>query len=224
MGLSLKCIDILNEPMLLNELRVGVIQRDTQYSPAGTPMGVDADVYIAGVGIIGYNLYIGSTSTERSTEVVDNMTWTRGHSTVKFGTDLEHTTFDIYSSLMREYIFASLAQYQATLAGKSTYNKDTETNGRPLLMGRNSIAGPSTMQEDAQLQRNFAFRERYHGSVFIETENLLNSTNAACDTTTGCSSAVNNDWGTGTTHLPTFGQIISARTSRNVQTGLKFSF
>jgi hypothetical protein len=543
-------------PNLLNELRIGVIQRDTQYSPAGTPMGVDADVYIAGVGIIGYNPYIGSTSTERSTEVVDNMTWTHGHSTVKFGTDLEHTTFDIYSSLTREYIFSSLAQYQATLAGKSTYlefletngnpklnigftsvngfvqdefritpslsvnagiryeallfpeldrsapyalsrsvnndysdfaprvsftwapfhaqttvlrgafgmyydipglstfydaaqlngdrllsytivggeagaptypsvpnlsgpgyetpsnitafdpqfhnayqqqatlqlehqlptgtlltlgydfagmrhglyevdtnlgaptgtladgrpiyggprpntefgqinlirsgttssfngmfvslrqrpfhgfqasvnymyshaiadglgegaapedpsnlnrdrgnadddqrhsltlqgiyephadaswlkwvngfeftsmtfyssgfpidpltgtdlNKDTETNDRPLFMGRNSIAGPSTMQEDAQLQRNFTFRERYHGSIFIETENLLNSTNAACDTTTGCSSAVNNDWGTGTTPLATFGQIISARTSRNVQTGLKFSF
>ncbi|HEV2276211.1 MAG TPA: TonB-dependent receptor [Acidobacteriaceae bacterium] len=98
-------------------------------------------------------------------------------------------------------------------------NKDGILNDRPLFVARNSFRGPGLSEVDAQLMRNFNFVERYHLSVFGAAENLMNSSNANCNTASGCTGAVVHTAG-----ASDFGRVISARTSRNVQVGLKFNF
>jgi hypothetical protein len=98
-------------------------------------------------------------------------------------------------------------------------NKDGVLNDRPLFTGRNAITGPSILEVDGRLQRVFAIRERYRIIGSFETENLLNSTNASCSTAGGCTGAV-----VSTAGAVDFGRITSARTARNVQFGVKFTF
>ncbi len=98
-------------------------------------------------------------------------------------------------------------------------NKDGILNDRPLFVARNSFRGPGLSEVDAQLMRNFNFVERYHLSVFGAAENLMNSSNANCNTSSGCTGAVVHTAG-----ASDFGRVISARTARNVQVGLKFNF
>lgn len=98
-------------------------------------------------------------------------------------------------------------------------NNDGNLNDRPLFRGRNDTTGPSIFQLDARLTRSFTIRERFKLTGIAEAENLLNSTNASCSTSGGCSGAVIN-----TATAPDFGRIISARTARNFQMGLKLTF
>jgi hypothetical protein len=98
-------------------------------------------------------------------------------------------------------------------------NSDGVLNDRPLFRGRNDVAGPAIRQLDGRLSRAFRFGERYRLTGILETENLLNSTNASCSTSGGCTGAV-----ISTITAPDFGRITSARTARNVQMGLKLNF
>ena len=109
--------------------------------------------------------------------------------------------------------------YPINIVSGVDLNNDGVLNDRPLYVSSNSIYGPSMLQVDARLARSFIVREHYRVQALIEAENLLNSTNAACSTTTGCTSAVVN-----TATAVDFGRITSARTARNVQFGLKFTF
>ena len=97
-------------PNLLNELRFGAIQRDQFATPVGTS-GANGDVWvnINAVANIGYNPLSQNSTTERSSDFIDNLTWTRGRSTLKFGTEVEHTLFAIQSSQDRTYSFNGLA-------------------------------------------------------------------------------------------------------------------
>ena len=98
-------------------------------------------------------------------------------------------------------------------------NNDGTLNDRPLFRGYDDVTGPSMRQLDARLARSFAFRDRYRLTAILETENVLNSTNASCSTAGGCTGAV-----ISTATAADFGRITSARTARNVQIGLKFNF
>ncbi len=98
-------------------------------------------------------------------------------------------------------------------------NHDGILNDRPVFVGRNNLYGPPLRQIDARLQKAFAVREGIRLIGLIEAENLLNSTNANCSTSTGCSGAVVNTAG-----AADFGRITSARTARNVQFGAKLTF
>jgi hypothetical protein len=98
-------------------------------------------------------------------------------------------------------------------------NKDGNLNDRPLFTGRNSVTGPSILQVDARLQRVFTVFEKYRLIGSLETENLLNSTNPNCSTSGGCTGAV-----VSTAGAVDFGRFTSARTARNVQFGVKFTF
>ncbi|HWB82752.1 MAG TPA: TonB-dependent receptor [Bryobacteraceae bacterium] len=98
-------------------------------------------------------------------------------------------------------------------------NNDGVLNDRPLFRGYDDVTGPSMRQLDARLTRAFSFHDRYRLTAILETENLLNSTNASCSTANGCTGAV-----ISTATAADFGRITSARTSRNVQMGLKFNF
>lgn len=152
-GAGVQLATIINSN-LLNELRFGTIQRDVQNVPYGNS-ATDGNVWIniSSVANIGYNPVSKNSSTERSSEVVDNLTWTHGRSTWKFGTDFEHTLFAILSSQDRTYTFnglaasngrpavSSLNQYLNTKAGTIdpatgqpyTYTYFTANAGDPTL-------------------------------------------------------------------------------------------
>jgi hypothetical protein len=98
-------------------------------------------------------------------------------------------------------------------------NNDGTLNDRPLFRGFDDVTGPAMRQLDARLIRVFPIRERYRITAILETENLLNETNAACSTASGCTGAV-----ISTATAADFRRITSARTARNVQMGLKFNF
>ncbi len=98
-------------------------------------------------------------------------------------------------------------------------NNDGVVNDRPLFVGRNSLTGRGLSQEDAQIKRYFNVRERLHIAAFLEAENLLNTNNLNCNTTTGCTGSVIN-----TVNSNDFLRQTASRTSRNVQTGLSVTF
>jgi len=102
-------------------------------------------------------------------------------------------------------------------------NGDLASNDRPIGFSRNAFRGPSFMRFDARASKSFRIRERYKIEGLIESSNLLNHKNAAC-TVTGCNSAVNGQYGTGTTPAATFGQLITAASSRTVQFGARLTF
>lgn len=98
-------------------------------------------------------------------------------------------------------------------------NNDGVTNDRPVGISRNSLTGPGLHEVDGQVKRYFTLRDRYHLSVFLQTENALNSNNYSCTTTSGCTGAVTN-----AVNSSSFLKETSARTSRNIQIGASFKF
>ncbi len=98
-------------------------------------------------------------------------------------------------------------------------NNDGVLNDRPLFVARNSFRGRYLSQLDGQAMRNFTVHDRFHLTAFAAAENLLNTNNLNCNTTSGCTGAVINN-----VNAPDFGREVSARTSRNVQVGVKAIF
>lgn len=98
-------------------------------------------------------------------------------------------------------------------------NNDGVVNDNPLFVACNSLRGYGLSQEDVQVKRYFDFRENIHISAFAIAENLLNTNNLNCNTTTGCTGAVVNAVNSGS-----FLSEIAARTARNFQVGLGLHF
>lgn len=141
-------------PTLLNELRFGINRRAENrgtYVP-GQPNG--AHINITGVANFGVNPLAGSASVETSTQIIDNLTFTRGRHTIKTGIDYQTTGYQITNALNRAFTFGGLTaaagrpavtpldQYLRTVAG----DIDPAT-GRPYTytqlqqqLGQNSIA------------------------------------------------------------------------------------
>ncbi len=139
---------------LLNEFRVGGNQRDTGNFPvvSSSPAG-SVQINISSVANIGFSPLTATTTTERSFAVVDNVTWTRGANTFKFGVEYDHELFDNFAATAPTFSFsglaaqngrpavASLAQYQNTIAGATdpatgrpyTYTFLTSLAGNPRI-------------------------------------------------------------------------------------------
>ncbi len=98
-------------------------------------------------------------------------------------------------------------------------NNDGDVNDRPLFESRNSFTGRGFSQVSAQLKRYFTIHERYQLAAYIGAENLFNTNNLNCSTTTGCTGAVIN-----TANSSDLFREIAAGTSRNVQLGASFKF
>lgn len=98
-------------------------------------------------------------------------------------------------------------------------NQDGVINDRLPFVARNSLRGSGLSQEDAQIKRYFNFGERFHLAAFAQAENLLNTNNLNCNTTTGCTGAVIN-----AQNASNFLTETSSRTSRNTQFGLSLKF
>jgi Carboxypeptidase regulatory-like domain len=140
-------------PNLLNEVRFGAIQRTQANAPVGKPNPYTAAVNITGVANIGYNPLALTETTELATQVIDNVTWTRGRSTWKAGIDFQRTNFDIFKARNATYTFGGLSaatgrgavsalnQYLYTTQGlidpstskPYTYSTFSEDGGDPRL-------------------------------------------------------------------------------------------
>ena len=108
-------------------------------------------INISSVANIGFSPLTTTTTTERSTSVLDNLTWTRGRNTMKFGAEFDHELFDNISATAPTFSFSGLAaqngrsavsslnQYLDTVAGKIdpatglpyTYTFLTTNSGNP---------------------------------------------------------------------------------------------
>jgi len=97
-------------------------------------------------------------------------------------------------------------------------NGDGVVNDRLPFVSRNSLRGSGLSQEDAQIKRYFT-KDRLNLAAYIQAENLLNTNNLNCNTTTGCTGSVVN-----TVNASNFLQQTAARTARNVQIGLSVKF
>ena len=139
---------------LLNELRFGTIQRDTaDYPVVNSSPGGDVLINITSVADIGFSPLTTTTTTERSTSVLDNLTWTQGRNTYKFGAEFDHELFANLSGTAPTFTFSGLAplngrpavsalnQYQDTIAGDVdpatgqlfTYTNLTAYGGNPAI-------------------------------------------------------------------------------------------
>ena len=78
-------------------------------APVGKPNPYDAAVNISGVANIGFNPLAATETTELATQIIDNITWTRGRSTWKAGIDIQRTNFDIFKSENVAYTFGGLS-------------------------------------------------------------------------------------------------------------------
>jgi hypothetical protein len=92
-------------------------------------------------------------------------------------------------------------------------------NDRPLFEARNSMTGRGLSQVSAQIKRYFDVGDRVHLAAYIGAENLLNTNNLNCNTTTGCTGAV-----VSTANSSDLLRETAAGTSRNVQLGFSAKF
>src|SRR5215469_12479718 len=110
-------------PTLLNEVRFGAIQRTQANAPVGQANPYNAAVNITGVANIGYNPLAATETTELAHQIIDNVTWTHGRSTWKFGIDYQHTNFDIFKSENAAYTFGGLSAAGAARGAVSALNQ-----------------------------------------------------------------------------------------------------
>ncbi|MEZ5356778.1 MAG: TonB-dependent receptor [Bryobacteraceae bacterium] len=66
-------------PTVLNEIRFGINRRAETRLPVGQIQPGSAAVNISGTANFGVNPLAGSASVETSTQIIDNLTWTRGN-------------------------------------------------------------------------------------------------------------------------------------------------
>ncbi|MBV9083233.1 MAG: hypothetical protein JOZ62_11185, partial [Acidobacteriaceae bacterium] len=110
-----------------------------------------------------------------------------------------------------------------TATAGADLNGDGVNNDYPLYASRNRFRGPGFAEVNLRVSRTFALHEeRLRLEIIGEAENLLNSTNAACNGG-GCGGAVNTQYGSTLAKPPlaNFGQIISAFNSRQIQIGAR---
>lgn len=118
-------------PNLLNEFRFGASARSVDAPPLGNPPPNSFSVDLSGQASIGNNGQNITRLGERPTQLVNNVTWTRGSHTVKVGIDYTHIAGFLQIPLTQNYTFGGLPavpnvrpaltplqQYQATLAGQ----------------------------------------------------------------------------------------------------------
>jgi len=109
--------------------------------------------------------------------------------------------------------------FPITVVQGSDLNGDSVNNDRPLFRGRNDVGGYNFREVNLRISRTFnVWKERAKLEVIGEAENLLNSTNAACNTG-GCTGAVVNRFG-----APDFRRITATTNSRQIQLGGRIRF
>jgi len=94
-------------------------------------------------------------------------------------------------------------------------NNDTNTNDRPVGVGRNTGKGFDFASLDLRVSRRIGFTEHLGLELIAEGFNLFNRSNFQLP---------NGTIGTGTSPLPTFGRPTAAADPRQFQFGLRVTF
>ncbi len=113
------------------------------------------------------------------------------------------------------YIFSYSSSLPFNIILGNDRNFDTNSNDRPVGVGRNTGRGFDFASLDLRLSRRFRLSERWRLETIIEGFNVLNRTNLQLP---------NNVFGAGATPLPSFGQPNGAADPRQLQFGLRLSF
>ncbi len=108
--------------------------------------------------------------------------------------------------------------FPVTPVAGSDLNGDGVNNDLPLFGTRNSVKGYGFQEVNVRLSRTFRLTERFRVEFIGEAENLLNSTNAACNAG-GCGGAVVTQY-----NAVNFKQITTAFNSRQIQLGGRIRF
>ena len=92
---------------------------------------------------------------------------------------------------------------------------------RPINTKRNQFLGPSTVDLDTRIEKQFRFRERFVVAPLVEFFNITNQANPKLINTffTGCTGQCANG-----APGPQFGQVLVPQPGREVQFGLRFQF
>lgn len=140
-------------PTVLNELRFGVIERNSGNGLLPNTPSDAAYINITGVANFGQNPLSVNYTLERTTQITDNVTHTWGRHTLKAGIDYERSHFGILKAQNVAFVFGGLAasngrpavsalnQYLDTVAGLTdpatgkpyTYTQFQEDGGNPRL-------------------------------------------------------------------------------------------
>jgi hypothetical protein len=146
-------------PSVLNELRFGINRRseirDTYVE--GDPNGFH--VNITGVANFGVNPLAANESIETSSQIIDNVSWTRGRHTFKFGADYQITDFKLRAALGRTYTFGGLTANTARPA-VSPLNQYLFTTQRLIDPSTNRPYSYTTLSQDLG-QRDIGLRFNY---------------------------------------------------------------
>ena len=113
------------------------------------------------------------------------------------------------------YIFTYGSRLPFNIQTGADRNFDTNTNDRPVGVGRNTGRGFDFASLDLRLSRKFRIAEHLSLEAIVEGFNVLNRTNLQIP---------NNTFGTGSAPRPTFGLPNAAADARQFQLGLRFSF
>jgi hypothetical protein len=140
-------------PNLRNELRAGFNRRSQLREPENNPAPDAAFVNITSVANFGGNPLSVTSSIEASTQIVDNVSYTRGLHFIKAGVDYQATTFDNTAGLTRQFVFQGLPAVAGVRGAVSALDQYL-----------NAAAGridPSTGRpyNYSQLQQSFGERE-----------------------------------------------------------------
>ena len=140
-------------PNLRNELRAGFNRRSQLREPENNPSASAAFSNINGVANIGGNPLSVTSSVEASTQVVDNISYTRGLHFIKTGIDYQTTTFDNVAGLTRQFVFQGLPAVVGSRGAVSALDQ--------YLFAAAGRIDPSTGRpyNYSQLQQSFGERE-----------------------------------------------------------------
>lgn len=117
--------------------------------------------------------------------------------------------------LQVSYIFTYASRLPFNLLAGSDLNGDSNNNDRPRGLGRNTGRGFDFASFDLRLARRLQVTEKLNLELIAEGFNLFNRANF---------SMPNNNFGTGATPPPTFGQPTAAFDPRQIQVGFRLNF
>lgn len=141
-------------PNLLNEFRGSWPYRNEKHVNSATT-GPGPMVYVSGIAYFNGTNLNGSTFQEKIPSFNDNLTWIRGSHTMKFGVSFEKPLLTQQSPIYSEFIFPSIAAYQAAQSGSNprSYSQLNVSIGHPGA-GFNAYFIGAFAQDTWQVRKN----------------------------------------------------------------------
>lgn len=138
---ALQLISTLS-PTVVNEFRFALpkrFQRQTAFDGTGPQPAIT----VSGVANFGGSDQTGLVFTEKTPEWSDNLSFTRGTHTYKFGLDLRYILDNQTSPVFGKYTFGTIADYLAAKNGTNpkSYTNYTQTFGNPIVKYNSLFTG-----------------------------------------------------------------------------------